>query len=81
MGILVIVIATILESFQIIICYRLNFNSELFKKKMSCTLSMFLFVCILLFFLTPFQYIYIYIYIYGFYLYLLVNLSNESNFY
>jgi hypothetical protein len=44
---------TILESFWIIICHRSNFN--LFFNFLSCNLSMFLLVCILLFFLHSFN--------------------------
>jgi len=74
-----IVIMTIPESFQIIICYRSNFNSELllllllfFFLGLSCTLSMFLSVCVLLFF-SHFFNVFVY-------LYRVVNLSNELDF-
>jgi hypothetical protein len=64
MGILAIVIATISESFWIIICHRSNSYSESF-----C-------VCLyLLFFIHPFNVVFLLVY-----LYLVVNLSNESDF-
>jgi hypothetical protein len=52
MGILVIVIATILESFQIIICHRAKFKFRIIFCYLCCTLSIFFFfggfICILL---------------------------------
>jgi hypothetical protein len=70
--ILVIVTATISESFQIIIRYKSNFNSKLFFVVCSCILSMFLFIYILLFSYTLSMFFFVY-------LYLVVNLFNKSD--
>jgi len=69
MDILVIVIVRIPKSFWIMFCHRSNFILEIFFLGPSCIFSMFLSVCILLFFLTPLQwfffwYIYIFLRIY-----------------
>jgi hypothetical protein len=75
MGILAIVITRILESFQIIICHRSNFNSE------SCCFLLLLSI------LHPFNVVCLFVFCLFFshffnvfvYLYLVVNLSNEWN--
>jgi hypothetical protein len=81
MNSLVIIIATILKSFWIIICHRSNSILKLY---------IFWYVCILLFVLHTFNvFVCLYFvvwftsfqcYFYFVYLYLVVNFSNESNF-
>jgi hypothetical protein len=71
MGILVIITLTIPESFWIIICRKSNFNLKYFFCCLFCIFSMFLFVCILLFFLHRFN-----VFFWFVYLYLVLSLSN-----
>jgi len=73
MGILVIVVMTILNSFWIIICHRANSNSELFPV-VYLALFQQMSICILLFFLHPFN---VFFWVYS---YFVVNLFNKSDF-